>query len=186
MPQFNISSGLPSYPSGLPDSEAGLVLPIYQAVNSLARQLSQQTGNVQYSGQEQGGLDQFTMLTAQRNQKMFVKATETLGFGKLVTLTLDAGKIVASLADATDGTKPAHAVVDTVGGIATGSFGEAILLTGKTSGISGTGFMTIYYLSTAGQVQSAAPTASGALVQVVGYGLGSAGFYLQIYPGTVV
>jgi len=186
MPQFNISSGLPSYPPGLPDSEAGLVLPLYRAVNSLAQQLSLQSGNAQYSSQEQAGLDQFTKLTAQRTQKMFVKAAEALGFGKLVTLTLDAGKIVASLADATDGTKPAHAVVDAVGGIAAGDFGEAIFLAGKTSGISGTGFMALYYLSTAGQVQSTAPTAPGTLRQIVGYGLGSAGFYLQIQPGTLV
>jgi len=186
MPQFNISSGLPRYPAGLPDKEAGLVLPLYRAVNSLAQQLSLQSGNVQYSSQEQAGLDQFTKLTGQRTQKMFVKAAEPLGFGKLISLSLDSGKVVAHLANASVPIKPAHAVVDTVGGIATGDFGEAIFLTGKTSGISGTGFMALYYLSTVGQVQSTAPTAPGTLRQIVGYGLGSAGFYLQIQPGTLV
>lgn len=186
MPQFNISSGLPSYPAGLPDKEAGLVLPLYRAVNSLSQQLSLQSGNVQYSAAEQASLDQFTKLTAQRSQKVFVQATELLGFGKLITLSLASGKIVASLADASDPTKPAHGIVDEVGGITEDNFGEAIFLTGRSTGISGTGFMALYYLSTAGQVQSTAPTAPGTLRQVVGYGLGSAGFYLQIYPGVVL
>jgi hypothetical protein len=186
MPQFNISSGLPSYPAGLPDQEAGLVLPLYRAVNSLAQHISQQSGNVEYSSQEQSGLDQFTKLTGQRTQKIFVKAAEPLGFGKLISLSLDAGKVVAHLANADAPIKPAHAVVDTVGGIATGSFGEAVFLNGKTSGISGTSFMVIYYLSTEGQVQSTVPTAPGVLRQIVGYGLGSAGFYTQIQPGTIL
>lgn len=76
MPEFNISSGLPSYPSGLSDKEAALVLPLYRAINSLTSQLAVQSGNVQFSGTEQASVDQFTKFTSQRTRKIFVQAGE--------------------------------------------------------------------------------------------------------------
>ncbi len=39
MPEYFISSGLPSYPSGLSDKEAALVMPLYRAIGTLAQQL---------------------------------------------------------------------------------------------------------------------------------------------------
>lgn len=180
MPEFSISSGLPSYPSGLSDKDAALVLPLYRAVANIAQQLSLLTGNVQYSSAEQGQVDQLTKLLAQRTQKIFVKAGENLNYGNLVTLTLASGKIVANKADATDVTKPAHAVIDAVGGIFSGDFGEAIFLQGRTSGISGTTFGAPYWLSTAGQVQAVKPEGPGILTQYVGLGLGTAGFYADL------
>lgn len=179
MPDFNISSGLPSYPAGLADKEAGLVLPLYRAVNSLAQQLSAQTGNVQYSASEMASVNQLTLLFSQRTQKIFVKAGEDLNYGTLVNLTIVSGKIVANKADATVLSKPAHAVIDRPGGILTGAFGEAVFMEGKTEGITGTTFGTAYYLSTAGIAQSTPPVATGVLNQLVGIGLGSAGFYLS-------
>lgn len=179
MPEFNISSGLPSYPSGLSDKEAALVLPLYRAINSLTSQLAVQSGNVQFSGTEQASVDQFTKFTSQRTRKIFVQAGEALSFGNLVTLSISGGKIVAHKADATVLTKPAHAIIDTTTGIASGSYGEAIFMQGKSSGVTGTSFGTAYYLSTAGQVQSTPPVATGVLNQRVGMGLGSAGFYFD-------
>jgi hypothetical protein len=180
MPEYFISSGLPSYPSGLSDKEAALVLPLYRAVGTLAQQLSTLTGNVQYSGGEQAQIDQLTKLLAQRTQKIFVQAGETLGYGNLVTLSLASGKIVANKADATNLNKPAHAVIDVPGGIAVGQFGEAIFLQGRTSGITGTTFGAPYWLSTAGQVQAVRPDGPGVLTQYVGLGLGTAGFYADL------
>lgn len=179
MPEFNISSGLPSYPSGLSDSDAALVLPLYRAINSLTQQLAVQSGAIQFSSAEQGSIDQFTKFTSQRTRKLFVKAGETLGFGNLVSLSIVGGKIVAHKADATDLTKPAHAIVDVPTGITTDSFGEVIFMQGKSSGITGTTFGAAYYLSTAGTVQSTPPVATGVLNQIVGIGLGSAGFYFD-------
>jgi hypothetical protein len=180
MPDFGISSGLPSYPSGLADKEANLVAPIYRAIHTLAQQLSLQTGNVQYAPGEQANIDQFTKLLATRTQKIFVQAGEALDYGNLVTLSLAAGKIVAHKADATDLNKPAHAVVDAVNGIATNQFGEAIFIQGRTAGISGTSFASPYWLSTAGQVQAVKPEGPGILTQYVGLGLGTAGFYADL------
>lgn len=179
MPEFNISSGLPSYPSGLSDKDAALVLPLYRAINSLAQQLAVQSGSVQFSAAEQASVDQLTKFTSQRTRKLFVKAGEALSFGNLVSLSISAGKIVAHKADATNLSRPAHAIIDVPTGIASGAFGEAIFMQGKSSGISGTSFGTAYYLSTAGQVQSTPPVATGVLNQLVGIGLGSAGFYFD-------
>jgi hypothetical protein len=177
MPEFNLSSGLPSYPSGLSDKDAGLVLPLYRALNSLAQQLSSLTGNVQYSAAEQAGVDQFTKVISQRTSKMFVKAGEALSYGNVLTLVIEDGKVVAYKADATVLTKPAHAILDVPAGLAAGAFGEAIFMQGKSSGITGTVFGAAYYLSTAGQVQLTPPVATSVLNQIVGMGLGSAGFW---------
>lgn len=179
MPTFNLASGLPSYPAGLSDKDAALVLPLYRAVNSLAQQLAVQSGNATYSAAEQASVDQFTKFTDTRTRKVFVQASEDLTFGCLVTLSIAGGKIVASKADATDLAKPAHAIIDKPAGIASGGFGEAIFMQGKSSGITGTSFGTAYYLSTAGQIQATPPVASGVLSQIVGIGLGSAGFYFD-------
>jgi hypothetical protein len=184
MPQPLITTGLPSYPAGLTDDDANLVVPLYKAVNTLAQQLSLTTGNVQYSPGEMAGLNQFTTLLNQKTQKIFVKAGEALNYGNVVTLSVSGGKVVAYKASASDLTKPAHAIVDESAGIAINEYGEAILLMGLTEGITGTTFGAVYYLSTAGQVQLARPHGPNIITQVVGYGLGSAGFMAAIQaPG---
>ncbi len=182
MPEFNLSSGLPSYPSGLSDKDAGLVLPLYRAINSLTQQLAALTGNIQYSAAEQASVDQFTKTTSQRLNKVFVQAAEPLSYGSVLTLSISGGKIVASKADATVLNKPAHAVLDVPNGLATGAYGEAIFMQGKSSGITGTVFGSAYYLATTGQVQLSAPVATGVLNQIVGIGLGSAGFWFAPEP----
>lgn len=180
MPQYQISSGLPSYPPGLEDKDAALVVPLYRAVNSIAQYLSATTGNVTYDASEQAQANQLTKLLDAKTQKIFVKAGEALAYGNMLSLVIESGKIVAYKADATVLTKPALAVCDQVGGIAAGAFGEAIFMQGRTQGVSGTTFAAPYYLSSAGTVQSSAPVATGVINQVVGVGLGSEGFYLDI------
>lgn len=179
MPTFNITSGLPTYPADLSDKDAALVIPLYRAINSLAQQLSLQSGNIQFDPTEQASVDQFSKFTSQRTRKLFIQAAEPLNFGQLVTLSLSGGKIVAHKADATNLARPAHAIVDVPTGLATGAYGEAIFMQGKSSGVTGTSFGTAYYLSTAGTVQSTPPVATGVINQLVGIGLGSAGFYFD-------
>lgn len=180
MPDFFVSTGLPSYPSGLSDKEAALVLPLYKAIATLAQQVSYVTGNVQYSGGEQAVLNPLTKLINEREQKIFVKAGEALAFGNVITLTVSGGVIVAYKATSSDITKPGHAIVDDPAGIPLNEFGEAVFITGRTTGITGTVFGAVYYLGTAGQVQLARPQGPGILTQIIGYGLGSAGFYAAI------
>lgn len=187
MPEFAISTGLPTYPSGLTDKEANLVVPLYKAINTLTQQLGFLTGNVQYNFLEKTNLDQLTSLISHREQRIFIKAGEALSYGNVVTLSLSGGKIVAHKADATVLTKPGHAIVEEPAGIALNDFGAALLLTGRTLGITGTTFAQGYYLSTAGQVQATRPHGPGILTQFIGYGLGSAGFYAAMEaPGDTI
>jgi len=183
MPSFNLQSGLPSQPSGLKDEDYSLVAPLYRAVSALTQQAAAATGNVTYTAAEQATSDQFVKLIGQRYNKIFVRATVALGFGKIVNLHLVGGIVEARLADATGTTLPAHGVVDVPNGIAIGEWGEIIFMTGRSAGIAGSVFGSRYFLSTNGDVQLAAPTASGSLVQIVGVGLGSAGFWTNIIPG---
>ena len=183
MPSYKLSSGLPSHPAGVTDKESSLISPLYRAINAVSQQLSASTGNVDYDTGEMAAIDQFTKLISHRTQKVIVRANEKLLFGALLTLSLSGGKIVASKADASTTANPAHAILDVPFGLQAGEYGEAIFLEGKSSGVAGTTFMLTYYLSTAGQIQATAPTAPGTLVQRVGFGLGSAGFYFRAdYP----
>jgi hypothetical protein len=182
MPQYSISSGLPDLPIGLSDKDASLVTPLYRAITGLAQQLATLTGNVQYSPSEQAVIDQLTGLIDSREQRIYVKALELLPYGSLLSLDTAGGKLTAVLADATVLTKSAHAICDTPGGIASGSFGLAVYMRGRVSSVAGTVLDATYYLSTAGGMQLAAPTADGVLNQVVAIGLGSAGVYLNIEP----
>jgi len=184
MPSFELTSGLPSYPEGLPDKEAATVAPLYRAISALTQQVSVATGKVNYSAAERDLADPFTKLTAGASNKVFVRAAVQLNYGALVNLYLVGGKVTARLADATPGIAlPAHGIVDVIGGIPAGTTGEVLFMNGRTSGIAGTDFGARYFLSTGGAVQALVPTAPGAIVQIVGVGLGSAGFYLQIIPG---
>lgn len=182
MPEYLVSSGLPSYPAGLTDKDAALVVPLYKAVNALAQQISALSGSVQYSQAEMGSVSQLVKLKNARTQKIFVKAGEDLLYGQMLALKVVGGKIVATKASADTLTKPALAVCDTPTGITSGTYGEAVFMSGTTAGISGTAFGTVYYLSLAGTIQSTPPVATGAISQIVGIGLGSAGLYLSIEP----
>lgn len=180
MPQFLVSSGLPDLPAGLNDKDSALVSPLYRAISALTQQLATLTGNVQYDQSEQSAMDQLGGVIDNKEQKIYVKALEAIGYGQLITLSIDGGKLAASVATGTVLTKPAHALCDVPGGIAVGKYGMALFMRGKSTAVTGTALGTTYYLSTAGILQATAPTADGVLNQVVAIGLGSAGIYLNI------
>lgn len=178
--QSGIQSGLPQYPNGLQDREAALVLPLYRAIDALAAQVSAALGLSSYSVSELNGLDRAQGLQAGNTHKITILAGEDLTFGNMLSLAVVSGDIVAMKADATNPLKPAMAVLDITAGLLTGKVGTAIFLQGRTRGITGTVFGATYYLSTAGTITTAPPTADTHLKQVVGIGLGSAGFYANI------
>ena len=182
MPKFTIASGLPDLPSGLTDKEAGTVIPLYRAINSVAQQLSLQTGNVQYSQGELTNIDQLIGLTDSKEMQIYPKALEVIGYGNLVTLSLSAGKLCMMKATASDVTKPAHGICIAPEGVANGAYGTVLFLRGRTGAVSGTSVGTRYYLSTAGTMQTARPVAPAVLTQHVAIGFGSAGIYLDIQP----
>lgn len=180
MPDYGITTGLPQLPAGLPDKEAQLVQPLYQAINSLAQAISISSGNVEYSQVELGQRNQLANVLTQNHRRVYAKAVSPLSYGKIVHLYLDSGKIAAEYADATNNTKPAHGIVNAPLGIPAGEFGEILLIEGFTGGIGGTVFGQYYYLGTNGDVQVARPAAAGSIIQACGFGLGSLGFYLHI------
>lgn len=182
MSLFGISSGLPATPVDMKDEDYYKFLPLYRALDSLSQQISFQVGDVQFESHEIGNVDQLVLLSGHRQQKIIVKAAESVAYGEMLTYSIDTGKIVAHRADATNLSRPAHGVCNAPTGITAGSFGDALFMSGRTQGIAGTTFGAAYYLSTAGAIQLAPPVATGVINQVVGIGLGSAGFYLNIEP----
>lgn len=180
MPDYRITSGLPQVPAGMEDKDFGKFLPIYNALNALAQAISITGGNVDFSQTELAARNQLGSVLTHNTRKVYPLAPGALAYGTIVNLFLSGGKIAAQAADATNNTKPAHGIVNEPLGIAAGDYGEVLLIEGLSQGISGTTFGAPYYLSTGGLVQLARPGAAGTIEQAVGWGLGSAGFYLHI------
>lgn len=185
MPLYTIGSGLPSYPVGLTDKEAAIIVPIYSAINTLAQNFSAATGNVQYSQSEISNLDPLGGLLDGNYTTVTVKAGAAIGYGNLVNITAVGSDLVAVPASNATSALHALAICDVTTGIPIGTYGKVIWVHGKSAGISGSVFGTQYWLGTAGTVQASKPTTAGLRAQAVGIGLGSAGFYLNI-PDTGV
>jgi hypothetical protein len=180
MPTQLIQTGIPQVPAGLPDKEHRLLSPLYLAINALAKKFAEVTGQVNYSDDEAAQINQVSTMLSQNLNRVYLKATETVAYGKMCNIHLDGGKLSARLADSTNASKPAHAICDDTAGLVAGEYGPFILGTGYSAGITGTAVGTIYYLGTTGDSQAARPAAAGTIIQAVGIGLGSAGFYVQI------
>lgn len=174
-------SGLPDLPNGT-DKEAALLRPLYLAARNITDEVARLGGKFELNQAEIAERSQLQFLSANASHRIYVLAAEdSLPYGKLINLYIFGDKIAGRLADRTAapiGSRRAHAIVDNPGGITLGNYGKALFLEGLSGGISGSVFGDPYYLSTAGDVQLAIP-ASG-FIQPVGYGLGSAGFYLHI------
>jgi len=179
MPQYNITSGLPQLPNA-PENLFPYLLPIYQSINALTKPIASLTGQVTFDQVELAERSAVASINSQHQNRLFAKALVDLPFGALVNLKLDSGALAAQLADATDLTKPAHGIVANTQGIDTGQYGEITMMQGHSYGISGTTIGAFYWLSTGGLVQNTPPVAPGSLVQGVGVGLGSLGFFLSI------
>lgn len=181
MPDYNITTGLPSLPSALPNKEFDLVKPLYLAMNALAKGVSIYAGQVGFDQNELTQQNQLSTLLTQNHRKLYALADGvTLAFGKIVNLYISGGKIAARYADSTDNTKPAHGIVNNPLGINPGEYGEIVLIEGYSQGISGTTFGLYYYLSSNGDIQAGQPTAVGTVRQGMGFGLGTGGFYMHI------
>lgn len=179
MPKYDITSGLPDLPPGLPDKEYNLVSPLYRALSNVATRAAALGNFVQYSQSELGYVNPLAALSLDKTNRIIVKAGEALAYGTLVTLNVVDGAIVATKASNTVGTGArAQACIDSSGGLAIGQFGEAVYMQGICPGITGTTFGTTYFLGTAGAATNVATLDT--IQQAVGIGLGTAGMYLNI------
>lgn len=184
MPTFDLSSGLPDLPPGLPDKEYNLVVPLYRALSNVAQKAAALGNHVTYSRAELAVVSPLAALSLDRTNRIIIKAGEALDYGMLVSLEVVSGKVVATKADSTTGTgKIAQACVNTPGGIPLNGFGEAVYMQGLCPGISGTVFGATYYLGTAGTATNL--QTAGTIQQAIGFGLGSAGMYLNIAAQTL-
>lgn len=180
MPDYGLRTGLPDRPAAVTDKDASLVMPLYTAVNNLARNASEATGLVSYTQAELAQRSQVAGLRSGTANRLYARAIGALDYGKLVHLVLDVDKIGAEYADSTTNAKPAVGIVNAPFGIADNEFGEILLFTGFTAGVAGTTIGVLYYLGPAGVATAVRPAAVGTIIQAVGMGLGSAGLYLNI------
>ena len=182
MPRYRTSSGLPSYPPNLPDKEVGLVLPLYQAVNNLSNQLAEATGQVEYSAAELAALDRADGIKLGNLTKISIVAGENLGFGEMLALSVVGSSIMAYKASNTNLARPALAICNVAGGLLTGASAQVPFMVGRSTGVSGAIFGATYYLGTAGGITLVPPAGDNVIRQIVGVGLGGAGFYMNISP----
>lgn len=180
MPKSTVSTGIPEAPAGLSDKDYSLVLPLYRAISLLGQQVSILTGTAQFSTPDIAGSGPLVQFQAQRMYKVRPVANVALPYGSLVNLYNNAGVLTARLADRTDGTKPAHAIVDDPLGAPLGSYANCIMLHGLCAGVSGTTVGTQYWLGLAGAMQNTKPTTAGNLAQRVAIGMGDIGGILCI------
>lgn len=180
MPKSTVVTGIPETPAGVNDKDYSLLVPLYRAVNLLAQQVSILTGTAQYDAVDIAGGGPFAQFQAQRMYKVRPVANVALPYGALVNLYNNAGVLTARLADRTDGTKPAHAIVDDPLGATVGAYANCIMLHGVCAGVSGTAVGTQYWLGTAGTMQNTKPATAGNLAQRVAIGLGNIGVVLCI------
>lgn len=180
MPKSTVLTGISETPAGLGDKEYSLVLPLYRAISILAQQVSILTGTAQFSSVDIVGSGPLVQFQAQRMYRVRPVADVALPYGALVTLVNNAGALTARLADRTDGTKPAHAIVDDSLGVAAGAYANCTMLHGLCAGVSGTTVGAQYWLGTAGTMQNTKPTTAGNLAQRVAIGMGNLGAILCI------
>lgn len=113
-----------------------------------------------------GKLDQSMMPTGIGADTVTVPASETLSAGDFVNLWDDAGTIRARKADATTAGKEAHGFVkDAI----TASNPATVYMEGNNSAVTGETVGRHYLSTTAGQSAPTAPTASGNVVQQIGF-----------------
>lgn len=180
MPQYGINSGLPQYPTGLSDNDARQLVPLYRAINGMAQQVSDAAGLVTYSDAELATAVPVMHLFAARSHRLIVQASVELAYGTAVTLSLSGTTFVAAKASNAATSTPCFGIVDSAEGIPATGYGEIVFMSGLCPGVNGTAFGQLYYLSTAGLLQTAVPATP--LVQRVGIGMGAYGFYLLLDP----
>jgi hypothetical protein len=143
---------------------------VYNAIRNLAIALDAYTGVLAADSQFYSTTPLSTTLLVQNLTRVYCIAGAALSYGDIINLyDGGAGVLTARKASAVDATKPAHAWCSTAAGIASGSYGEVMLL-GMCTAIAGLTPGQLYYLSnTAGAIATTAGTVS----QKVGYGLGA-------------
>ena len=175
-----IDTGLPAQPQGVLQELFAEFWQIYNAIQALQRGINQYAGVIAWPQKDWPQLTPADTVLAQNSNRLYLAATEDIGFGQLVQPWNDSGVVKARLANATNNLKPCFAICNTVGGVATGEYGEFLILQGLSLGIGGLIPGSRYFLSTVpGAVTNVAPVAAGNIEQLVGLALSANLFYFN-------
>lgn len=155
---------------------------IYKVLHSLHSQVSLYTGTYLPAVSEYSTTVPANSIFSQNTNRIFVKAGAALSYGNACNLyDGGAGVLTARKADATNATvKRCHAICIESGGIASGSYGAFIIISGLLVGLSGLTIGSAYYLSTTpGTITVTAPTAPD-LIQELGVAISATELLLSI------
>ncbi len=169
-----INLGLPQIPEGVPPELFSQFLLLYNATRNLANALSL------YGGVDAQPSDFWSQLTVDDTifdgnlNRWYVKANEAVSFGEVVSPILSGAELQVRLANATNNTRWACGIVNTVGITPIGSFCEVIVGRGMVTGISGMVAGSRYWLSTTnGAIANTPAVAAGNIEQYAGFALAS-------------
>lgn len=157
---------------------------LYNAINQLHKGLVQYTGMVQIDPAKWSVITPANTLYAGNLRRLYVKAGAALSYGDTVNLYNVSGVLQARKAVASSGSTYCNAICSTLGGIASGEYGEVILLEGLLQGLAGLTPGVQYYLhpSTSGAFTATRPSTAGQIIQPVGIALSPTEFYFSAHP----
>jgi hypothetical protein len=173
MDSFKIQLGMPTLPAEqLPPDLYNQLLIIYNAINNLARGVSQYSGiDAPPAAVQSQLLPADTLLTGNLS-RLYVPASVAINRGQAVNLFNNAGVLSARLAVASSAATLLHAIANTT--VIAGATVELNLFTGLLDSIGGLTMGSTYYLSTvAGAVQEVRPSGAGQVIQSMGLALGA-------------
>ena len=163
--KYRVGSGLPDMPP-VPDEQLKLALrPLYQAVNDLAKQISDLTGVTFVPKEDLQGVDPLTEHGGYRSEDVILRCVETIQYGSIIS-TVGGGTVSVRLASASDTDKPPRGVcVERSGGLAN-EYVRVRLFRGLVTDLTGLLPGRMYYLWDAGQITSTVPTSPRYAVKV--------------------
>ena len=166
----SINTGLPNVPDPPDPTFFAEFTRIYNAIRNLTIAIDAYTGALPQDAQYFSQTPPTSTILIQNTQRLYVKFSETAGYGSTINLWSNAGVLNARLSNASAAGKPIHAWCSTAGGVTSGNYGE-VMLGGLCTAIGGLTIGQTYYAgNTSGTI---APTA-GTVSQKIGYAIGTA------------
>ena len=171
----SVNTGLPNIPDPPDPRFFAEFTRVYNAIRNLTLALDTNTGALPQDPEFYSQTPPTQTILTQNTNRLYVKFSEAVSYGQLVNLHNVSGVLNARLSSAAVAGKQGHAWCSTVGGVASGAFGE-VMLGGLCTAISGLTPGQSYYLgNTAGTI---APTA-GTVTQLVGFALTASNLYFK-------
>lgn len=179
--KYGLGTGLPEIAPQQDENQFRMLNPLYQAVNGLAKAVSDAIGLSSLDKADIQQANSFIEFTGNLGKRMNFVAGEVIQPARLIWLDGTAGESKMWHADATSGVnRVAFGICVEAAAVQPGERGRVILFSGLLSGLSGVTPGTIYWLGAAGQFSAAMPVASGWTQQKVGVGLTSNSIMVNI------